>query len=91
MTQVHKKITYTNPYSSARRFFLRSTHPGLVHFRPDVLEMGPGATRPVGVTLEAAREWGAAVGKAGVTEVLVFVNDETDTNEECFRLRVNFI
>lgn len=89
--QVHKKISYTNPYTAPRRFFLRSTHPGLVMFRPDVLELGPNAMRPVGVTLEAAEDWGGAALKAGMTEVLVFVNDDTDTNEECFRLRVRFI
>lgn len=38
--QVHKRITYTNPYSAPRRFHLRSTHPGLVGFRPDILELG---------------------------------------------------
>lgn len=38
--KVHKKITYANPYSAPRRFHLRSTHPGLVSFRPDVLELG---------------------------------------------------
>ena len=89
--QVHKKITYTNPYQTARRFFLRSTHPGLLMFRPDVLELGAGATRPVGITLEAAEDWGPAALRAGLTEVLDFINDEADVTEECFRLRVRFI
>ena len=43
------------------------------------------------MTLEGGEEWGAAALKAEHAEVLVFVNDDTDTNEECFRLRVHFI
>lgn len=43
------------------------------------------------MTLEAGEQWGEAALRSGHAEALVFVNDDTDTNEECFRLRVHFI
>lgn len=59
--------------------------------RPPLRPPQPHAARAVGVTLEGGEEWGAAAQKAQHAEVLVFVNDDTDTNEECFRLRIHFI
>ena len=109
----HKKVSYSNPYAAARAFVLRSTHPELLRFRPEVLELAPagekGATRFFGMTFEPSEAWtyarrltsrrgegeDASLGEAKTepspsapTEVTVFINDEQDATEECFRVRV---
>ena len=90
-TRAHKKITYTNPYPRPRTFNLRCTHPLLLHFRPDKLDLPAGGSRPMGLTFEPAEDWVRAQRgtKGGPAEVLVFINDEDDATEECFRIRVN--
>ena len=89
----HKKITYTNPYPRPRAFYLRCTHPLLLHFRPERLDLPANGSKPMGLTFEPAENWAAASRGAGGTgqavEVLVFINDEEDATEECFRVRVN--
>lgn len=92
--RAHKKITYTNPYARPRTFHLRCTHPLLLHFRPDSLHLPAGGSRPMGLTFEPAEDWeratrGAGGVRGGPAEVLVFINDEDDATEECFRIRVN--
>jgi len=87
--RAHKKITYTNPYPRARAFYLRCTHPLLLHFRPDRLDLPANGSRPMGLTFEPAEAWAAVTrGGGGAAEVLVFINDEEDATEECFRIRV---
>jgi len=83
----HKKISYTNPYPAPKMFHLRSTHPNVVRFRPERLQLPAGATRPVGLTFAAGEDWGSLARKDPI-DVLVFVNDQEDTNEETFRVRV---
>ena len=89
--RTHKKIAYTNPYPRSRTFHLRCTHPLLMHFRPERLDLDAQGTRPMGLTFEPAEEWERAMraaGETGPAEVLVFINDEEDKTEECFRIRV---
>jgi|TARA_B110000444_G_scaffold176839_1_gene165468 nephrocystin-4 len=45
----------------------------------------------MGLTFEPAEDWVRAQRgtKGGPAEVLVFINDEDDATEECFRIRVN--
>jgi nephrocystin-4 len=95
--QTHKKVSYSNPYATARAFVLRSTHPELLRFRPEVLELAPagerGATRFFGMTFEPSDLWTLGEAKTepsprAPTEVTVFINDEQDATEECFRVRV---
>eukprot|EP00899_Mesostigma_viride_P003285 jgi/Mesvir1/12958/Mv05971-RA.1 len=80
----HKKITYTNPYAATKVVTIRSTHPRLVEFRPDRLEVPPEETVYISVAFHVA-----GANLAAVTEVLVFINDEEDKSEECLKLRVH--
>lgn len=80
-TVANKKITYTNPYQEFRTFVLRCNQPWLVHFTPPRLQLPAGATRPVGITFDAR------AATTGIVDVLVFVNDEEDKTEECFKIR----
>lgn len=78
----NKKIMYTNPYQSYRTFTLRSNQPWLATFTPQRLSLPAGATRPLGMTFDAR------AATTGILDVLVFVNDEEDKTEECFKCRV---
>lgn len=78
----NKKIMYTNPYQSYRTFTLRSNQPWLVHFTPQRMQLPAGATRPLGLTFDGR------AATTGVLDVLVFVNDEEDRTEECFKVRM---
>ena len=91
--ETHKKISYSNPYATRRAFVLRSTHPDLLRFRPEILELAPagdkGATRFFGMTFDSSEAWTrSGEGTEAPTEVTVFINDEHDATEECFRVRV---
>jgi nephrocystin-4 len=92
--ETHKKISYSNPYATRRAFVLRSTHPDLLRFRPEILELAPagdkGATRFFGMTFDSSEAWTRRRGDGteAPTEVTVFINDEHDATEECFRVRV---
>jgi nephrocystin-4 len=81
-TLANKRINYTNPYQQHRVFTLRSNQPWLVNFTPPKMELPPSATRPIGVILDGRR------ARPGTVDVLVFVNDEDDKSEECFKIRV---
>ncbi|KAK3261699.1 hypothetical protein CYMTET_29407 [Cymbomonas tetramitiformis] len=84
----YKKISYTNQYSTPRSFYLRSTHPWLLAFQPERLDIAENATARVGLSFEVADR--QVTKFANYMEVLVFINDEEDKNEECFRIRVHF-
>ncbi|XP_048873237.1 nephrocystin-4 isoform X2 [Brienomyrus brachyistius] len=78
-----KKITYTNPYQNKRVFLLRTTHPDLLHFKEDSVEIGGGETYTIGLRFASGQS-------AGVEEILVFINNHDDTNEETFCIRVQY-
>lgn len=80
-TVANKKISYTNPYNSFRMFTLRCNQPWLVTFTPPRLQLPAGATRPLGITFDAR------AASPGTIDVLVFVNDDEDKTEECFKIR----
>jgi nephrocystin-4 len=99
----HKKLSYANPYSVPRAFALRTTHPGLVRFSPEVLELAPagssGSTKSMGVSFEPSEAWTRGGPRGAISlrggrfsgdpeTVYVFINDEEDATEECFRVRV---
>ncbi|XP_072564696.1 nephrocystin-4-like, partial [Paramormyrops kingsleyae] len=78
-----KKITYTNPYQSKRIFLLRTNHPDLLHFKEESFEIGGGETYTVGLRFAPSQSTGAE-------EILVFINNHDDTNEETFCIRVQY-
>ncbi len=81
-TVVQKKVSYTNPYHQHRSFHLASNTPWLLSCHPATLELPPGATKPLGLVFDARQ------AAPGVVDVLLFINDEDDRNEECWSIRV---
>ncbi|XP_060057306.1 nephrocystin-4 isoform X2 [Erinaceus europaeus] len=77
----NKRITYTNPYPSQRTFHLHSDHPHLLHFREDSFQVGGGETYTIGLRFEPGRN-------TGEEEILIYINDHEDKNEEAFCVKV---
>ncbi|XP_029084570.1 nephrocystin-4 isoform X4 [Monodon monoceros] len=77
----NKRITYTNPYPSPRAYRLHSDHPRLLQFKEDAFQVGGGETYTIGLRF-ASRQ------KAGEEEILIYINDHEDKNEETFCVKV---
>nr|XP_039329678.1 nephrocystin-4 isoform X7 [Saimiri boliviensis boliviensis] len=78
---VNKSITYTNPYPSRRTFHLHNDHPELLRFREDSFQVGGGETYTIGMQFAPSR-------RAGEEEILIYINDHEDKNEEAFCVKV---
>ncbi|KAF5838521.1 hypothetical protein DUNSADRAFT_2719 [Dunaliella salina] len=76
----NKKISYTNPYPAFCTFTMRCNQPWLLQFTPTRLQLPGGATRPLGLTFDTR------VATTGILDVLVFVNDEEERTEQCFKI-----
>ncbi|XP_057559506.1 nephrocystin-4 isoform X2 [Hippopotamus amphibius kiboko] len=77
----NKRITYTNPYPSRRAYRLHSDHPRLLQFKEDAFQVGGGETYTIGLRF-ASRQ------RAGEEEILIYINDHEDKNEETFCVKV---
>ncbi|XP_077929987.1 nephrocystin-4 isoform X4 [Halichoerus grypus] len=79
----NKRITYTNPYPSQRTYHLHSDHPELLQFREDCFQVRGGETYTIGLRF-APRQ------SAGEEEILIYINDHEDKNEEAFCVKVTY-
>ncbi len=78
-----KRITYTNPYPVSKRFHLLCDRHDLLQFKESLFELEGGASHAIGLKFMAVTQPGAA-------ELMVFINDEEDKNEETFRVSVTY-
>ncbi|XP_062617587.1 nephrocystin-4-like [Saccostrea cucullata] len=79
----NKKITYTNPYPHKREYHTLSNREDLLQFREDHFTIEGGETYTIGLKF-------IPVMKPGVAEILVFINDEDDKNEETFKITATY-
>eukprot|EP00052_Salpingoeca_macrocollata_P019741 m.164404 g.164404 ORF g.164404 m.164404 type:complete len:1465 (-) comp21057_c0_seq3:83-4477(-) len=79
----NKRVAYRNPYASTKTFRLSTSRPDLVSFKETLLEIPPHELRYLGLRFHACQVAGAA-------EVLIFLNDANDRNEECFSVNLVF-
>ncbi|XP_006876981.1 PREDICTED: nephrocystin-4 [Chrysochloris asiatica] len=77
----NKRITYTNPYPSRRVYHLLSNHPDLLQFKEDSFQVGGGETYTIGLRFAPSQ-------KPGEEEILIYINDHEDKNEETFCVKV---
>lgn len=77
----NKRITYTNPYPSRRTYHLHSDRPDLLHFKEDSFQVEGGETYTIGLRFVPS-------GSAGQEEILIYINDHEDKNEETFCVKV---
>ncbi|XP_069120570.1 nephrocystin-4-like isoform X2 [Argopecten irradians] len=78
-----KRIPYTNPYPHKKVFVLLNNREDLLQFRESRLEIEGGETQTIGLRF-------TPVTKAGSVEIMVFINDEDDKNEETFKIMVTY-
>ncbi|XP_068935560.1 nephrocystin-4 [Petaurus breviceps papuanus] len=77
----NKRITYTNPYPSKRAYHLHTNYPDLLQFKEDAFEVNAGETYTIGLRF-------APSNSAGMEEILIYINDHEDKNEETFCVKV---
>lgn len=77
----NKRITYTNPYPSRRTYHLHSDRPDLLHFKEDSFQVEGGETYTIGLRFVPS-------SSAGQEEILIYINDHEDKNEETFCVKV---
>ncbi|XP_037629345.1 nephrocystin-4 [Sebastes umbrosus] len=78
-----RKITYTNPYTSSRKFLLRSDHPDLLQFKEDKFQINGGESYTIGLRFAPSQS-------PGSVEILVYVNNLEEKTEETFCVKVNY-
>ncbi|XP_060072495.1 nephrocystin-4-like isoform X2 [Ylistrum balloti] len=78
-----KRIPYTNPYPHKKVFNLLNNREDLLQFRESRLEIEGGETQTIGLRF-------TPVTKPGSVEVMVFINDEDDKNEETFKIMATY-
>ncbi|XP_072887786.1 nephrocystin-4 [Hemitrygon akajei] len=79
----NKRINYTNPYPTKRVYFLRTNRPDLLQFKEDSFEIEGGETYHIG--LRFAPGW-----NSGEEEILIFINDQAEKNEETYCVKVTY-
>uniref|UniRef100_K7F997 Nephrocystin 4 n=1 Tax=Pelodiscus sinensis TaxID=13735 RepID=K7F997_PELSI len=79
----NKRITYTNPYPSRRVYFLHTNRADLLQFKEDSFELGGGETYTIGLRFAPSQS-------TGEEEILIYINDQEDKNEETFCVKVAY-
>uniref|UniRef100_A0A8C5QD86 Nephrocystin 4 n=1 Tax=Leptobrachium leishanense TaxID=445787 RepID=A0A8C5QD86_9ANUR len=79
----NKRITYTNPYPSKKLYSLYTNRPDLLQFKENTFEIGSGETYTIGLRF-------APTKSSGLEEILIFINDQEDKNEETFCVKVKY-
>lgn len=79
----NKRITYTNPYPHRRVFLLRCNRDDLLQFKETRIEVDGGSSHVIGFCF-------APASMPGTAEILVFINDEEDKNEETFCIKATY-
>ncbi|XP_072537672.1 nephrocystin-4 isoform X2 [Salminus brasiliensis] len=77
----NKKINFTNPYPSSRGFRLYSDHPDLLQFKEEHFQIKGGESYSIGLRFAPSQS-------PGTEEILIFINDLEDKNEETYCVKV---
>jgi hypothetical protein len=75
------QVGYRNMYHQRRKFLLSTSDPALVKFSHPELVIPAQGQRNIGIQVSSRHE------VAGMKDVLIFINDEENRNEETYRLR----
>uniref|UniRef100_A0A9J7YZZ8 Uncharacterized protein n=1 Tax=Cyprinus carpio carpio TaxID=630221 RepID=A0A9J7YZZ8_CYPCA len=79
----NKKISFTNPYSSSRVFNLHTDRPDLLQFKEEQFQIGGGELYTIGLRFAPSQN-------PGMEEILIFINDKQDKNEDTYCVRVQY-
>ncbi|XP_078617317.1 nephrocystin-4-like isoform X2 [Branchiostoma floridae x Branchiostoma japonicum] len=79
----NKRIPYTNPYMHRKTFLLHTNRQDLLQFKENTFELGSGDVYTIGMRFAPSQQ-------QGTTEILIFINDEDDKNEETFCIKATY-
>lgn len=79
----NKRLPFTNPYVTRKKFFLHTSHPDLLHFKESCFEVAPKQMYTLGLIF-------LPNFTAGHMDILVFIHGEDDRNEETFCIKANY-
>ena len=78
-----KRISYTNPYPHKKVFSLLTNRDDLLQFKETSIEVEGGDTHTIGFSF-------TPVTRQGTADILIFINDEEDKNEETFQIKATY-
>lgn len=70
-------------YHQRKRFILGTSNPRLIKFSHRDLEVPAEDQRNIGIQVNSTGQ------SPGMKDVLIFINDEENRNEECYKVRVH--
>lgn len=79
-----KRVSYTNPYSTERSFLLSTNRDDLLTFKERRVKFLANEQKTLALKF-------LPCPMPGFVEIYVFINNENDTNEETFSLRVQYV
>jgi nephrocystin-4 len=79
-----KRVSYTNPYATEKCFYLSTNRDDLLSFNERRLKLAANQQKAMSLKF-------LPNPIRGFVEIYVFINNENNTNEETFALRVNYI
>ena len=79
-----KRVSYTNPYAAERALTLSTSRDDLLTFKERRIKFGAHEQRTLALKFLPR-------ALPGFAEIYVFINNENDTNEETFALRVHYV
>ncbi|XP_075461060.1 nephrocystin-4 isoform X4 [Ascaphus truei] len=77
----NKRITYTNHYPTRKVYSLYTNRTDLLQFKENTFEVGGGDTYTIGLRFAPSQS-------TGLEEILIYINDQEDKNEETFCVKV---
>ncbi len=81
---VSKRISYTNPYATRKTFFFTSSHPDLLQVQHQKVDFQANEKKFINFTLLPA------FNVAPVTDIIILINNEQDSNEDAYSIRVTY-
>ncbi|KAM8927139.1 nephrocystin-4 [Pelodytes ibericus] len=79
----NKRIPYTNPYPTKKYYSLHTNRADLLQFKENHFQVGGGETYTIGLRFAPSHN-------SGLEEILIFINDHEDKNEETFCVKVKY-
>ncbi|PFX29929.1 Nephrocystin-4 [Stylophora pistillata] len=74
-----QRVSFTNPYPTKKTFHLKTNRPDMLQFKESIIEVGTGESHSIGLRFTPQQF-------PGKSEILIFINDSEDKNEETFSI-----
>ncbi|KAG8434249.1 hypothetical protein GDO86_012573 [Hymenochirus boettgeri] len=78
-----RRLPYRNPYQTHKRYFLYTNRTDLLQFKENYFEVDGGEMYKIGLRFAPSQS-------SGLEEILIFINDHEDRNEETFCVKVKY-